>query len=205
MSVNWTSQFIAAFLFAVMLGNVLAVSVHVFTWWLRRRKWPRLVMAIFGGMGLLFYLCGIAYLCFLFSDGFSFDIDGTSPPPTANWQNQAGFSFLRIGSIFFVVIGIIGALQMRQIPARRVVACLCYCFEITLALLLLLVVREFRLTAWFPQGYGLSLKNRLADVSAVVFVVSLFALAFFRPLFLIMLKYIRRHVESTSLDAEQIS
>lgn len=201
MSANWNSQFIVAIGIAVTLGNALALGVHVFTWWLRRRKWPRLVMAILGGFAVLLGLRAVAYL-HSFDLRFIFDILTANLPPD-DWRIQSVFFLLRAFLICFVVVGSIGAVQKRQIATGWIEACLCFCFEFASSWILFAVIDAFGQITWLSSDYSFLQSRNLADTLEVAFTLSLLALAFCRPFFLIVLKYFLRCIRPNSLDVEQ--
>ena len=140
-------------------------------------------MAIVGALALLLFLWGAGFLCWLAAaDAFNWDRVEPLPP---NWKLQAIFNFLGIAAITFAIVGVIGAVQMRQIPARWLVACFCFCFEVVFSVVLLSAIELTGMNLRFPLGFSWS----LSSISTMTFMLPLLALAIFRPLALKVLEF----------------
>ena len=191
---QWSLHFIVTLALAAALGNVLALGLYSFTWWLRQRA--LLLTAILGAIALLIYSFGVGFLCIASAQGSLF-FDG--PPPPDNWRIQAIISSIKTFTLSFIVISLVGALQMRQIPTRWLVASLCFCFEIAIAVLVWqLVVAFLHTNTWAQAGYNFSESKVIRNIFGYFFGLTLVTLALSRPLWLRVHKSVHNMLNSVS-------
>ena len=181
-NVTWTPQFVVALAVAVMLSNVLAIVVHSATWWLRKR-----VIVVPTLLGIVALLLSIAFINFVI--GLSSCSNWPEPSP-AGCHIKAQKTSTLWTIIFCAFIGLMGAVQMRQIPAKWFAAAMCFTFELTLSCCLWAWLNNIY-TYWKRSNSSPYNTYLLFNSFIFVFGLSLLLMALFRPMFLNVLKYMR--------------